>query len=535
MPKRAVITTKGESCFIVSALDNNDVFVPTISEPLFDKASEDIVRILDFSELKKTGEYYLFADGLSKVFCISDEPYRELTNALVKGLYYQRCGCALKEEHAGQFSHGECHLNKATLIHDAKTVIDVSGGWHDAGDYGRYVGPGAVTVGHMLYAYTMFPKAFGDELNIPESGNGIADILNECRYELEWILKMQDNRGGFYHKVATRHFAPLFMMPENDKEELLLFNVSHTATATAAAALALAYRIYQPIDDEFAKKMLDSALKAWGWLEEHPDFEPFENPPNVNSGEYGDASGDDEIFWAACELLAATNEPRFLDKVLELVDEVDISKLGWQEVAGFGALCCLFGSATMPIGIKKIDNGGYDSPLELKLHERLIAVANDCLALCAKSGYCTALEEDGYIWGSILPIMSNAMILICAHILTGEESYKNAAQAQLDYLLGINATGYSFVTGFGQNAFRNPHHRPSYSDGVDDPVPGLVSGGPNKQSPDLDCKRVVPQNIPSAKFYVDYVWTASANEIAIYWNSPAIFVSAFFSACVAGK
>jgi len=517
MPKRAVITTKGENCFIVTALDNNDIFKPELSEPCFDKASEDTVRIVDFSKLTKTGEYYLFADGLSKTFQISDKPYQELTNALVKGLYYQRCGSTLDKKHAGLFSHDKCHLGKATLIDNPDIKVDVSGGWHDAGDYGRYVGPGAVTLGHMLYAYLMFPTAFQDELNIPESGNGIPYILNECRYELEWILKMQDNDGGFYHKVATRYFAPLFMMPENDKEELILFNVSHTATAAACAVLALAYRIYQPIDKELAEKMLDSSLKAWDWLEKNPNFEPFVNPPDVNSGEYGDSSCDDEIFWAACELLATTNESRFLDKVTKLADKVDISKLGWQEVAGFGALCCLFGPATTPILL-----------LELELRERLIKAADACLTLCAKSGYGTALEWDGYIWGSILPIMSNAMILICAFILTEDESYKNMAQAQFDYMLGVNATDYSFVTGFGRNAYRNPHHRPSYSDGVDDPVPGLVSGGPNKSSPDMDCKQLIPQNIPFAKFYVDYVWTASANEIAIYWNSPAIFVSAFF-------
>ena len=526
MPKRAIITTKGENCFIVSALDNNDIFTPTLSEPQFDKASEDTVRIVDFSELKKMGEYYLFADGLSKTFRIVDEShtYRELTNALVKGLYYQRCGCALEKEHAGLFSHDECHLGQATLLSNPAVKVDVSGGWHDAGDYGRYVGPGAVTVGHMLYAFKLFPDAFKDKLNIPESGNNIPDILNECRYELEWILKMQDNNGGFYHKVATRFFAPLFMMPENDHEELLLFGVSHTATATATAVFALAYRIYSSIDRDFAKKMLNSALKAWDWLENNPEFKPFVNPPNVNSGEYGDSSGDDEIFWAACELLATTNESRFMDKVNELINKVDISKLGWQEVAGFGALCCIFDSATIPPCITAME-----------CSKRLIAVADECLTLCAESGYGTALKPDGYIWGSILPIMSNAMILICAFILTEEESYKNAAQSQLDYMLGVNAMGYSFVTGFGQNAYRNPHHRPSYSDCVDDPVPGLVSGGPNKSSPDMDCKRLIPQNRPPAKFYVDYVWTASANEIAIYWNSPAIFVSAFFSACAGGK
>jgi endoglucanase len=118
--------------------------------------------------------------------------------------------------------------------------------------------------------------------------------------------------------------------------------------------------------------------------------------------------------------------------------------------------------------------------------------------------------------------------MICAKLLTGKSEYQDAAQAQLDYILGMNATGYSYVTGFGENAYRFPHHRPSYADGVDDPVPGLVSGGPNRNWPDKICKELIPPDTPSAKFYIDHTWTASANEIAIYWNSPAIFVSAYF-------
>jgi endoglucanase len=114
-------------------------------------------------------------------------------------------------------------------------------------------------------------------------------------------------------------------------------------------------------------------------------------------------------------------------------------------------------------------------------------------------------------------------------LLTGNEKYRNAALNQLDYLLGVNATGYSFVTGFGECAYRYPHHRPSFADGVDDPVPGLVSGGPNKQYPDMVTKTIIPANTPAAKFYIDYTPTASANEIAIYWNSPAVFVAAYFN------
>ena len=514
MPKKAVITGEGERCFIVSA-DNETVFEPKVSEPRFDHASGENLRTVDFSEIKKDGTYFLFADGFKKTFYVSGRPYRALTGALVKGQYYQRCGCALEEKHAGRFHHGVCHTGKASLIYDNIVALDVSGGWHDAGDYGRYIAPAAVAVGHMLYAYELFPQAFRDELNIPESGNGVPDILNECRYELEWMMKMQRQDGGVYHKVATRFFAP-FIMPEDDNEELLLFRVSHTATAGFAASLALAYRIFMNFDRDFADKMLIASRHAWDWLEKNPVFEPFTNPPNVSSGGYGDDNLEDELFWAACELFSATGDQCYLQSMSSLADKVEIAELGWRSVGGFGSICCFFACKNLDLEFTK------------KLKERFLAAADRFYSQYQRSVYGTALESDGYVWGSILPIMNRAIVLICARLLTGVDAYQTAAQAQLDYMLGMNATGYSFVTGFGENAFRFPHHRPSYADGVDDPVPGLVSGGPNKRFPDKTCKDLIPPETPPAKFYIDHTWTASANENAIYWNSPAIFVSAYF-------
>jgi endoglucanase len=169
-----------------------------------------------------------------------------------------------------------------------------------------------------------------------------------------------------------------------------------------------------------------------------------------------------------------------------------------------------------------------DGEFIASLQKRFIQDADSSLALSQKSGYGTALEANHYGWGSILPIMNNAIVMICACIITGEEKYRNTAQYQLNYLLGMNATGYSFVTGFGERAFRFPHHRPSFADGIDAPVPGLVSGGPNKLHPDHAAKMTIPPDTSSAKFYIDFTASASSNENAIYWNSPAVFVAAYF-------
>ncbi|MCL2237058.1 MAG: glycoside hydrolase family 9 protein, partial [Treponema sp.] len=341
------------------------------------------------------------------------------------------------------------------------------------------------------------------------------DILNECRYELEWMMKMQREDGGVYHKVATRYFAP-FIMPEDDKEELLLFRVTHTATAAFAASLAQGARVFKKFDSEFAERMLKASICAWDWLMRNPDFEPFANPPDTRSGAYGDENCEDEIFWAACELYCETKEDRYMKFIISLADKIEIYKLGWRDVGGFGSLCCLFAS-------KNLDEDFFN-----KIRKRFLDAADIIMEKHLRSGYGTAIDPEEYVWGSIMPIMNNAIILICAKLLTGEDKYKNAAQSQLDYMLGMNSTGYSFVTGFGENAYRYPHHRPSFADNIDDPVPGLVSGGPNKRFQDPTCKKFIPVDIPPAKSFIDYTWTASANEIAIYWNSPAIFVAAYF-------
>jgi endoglucanase len=529
LPKKAVITGRGNNCMI---LDERDMgawnlqaggkidFV--LSEPFYDEASGDTVRILDFSNVTLPGRYFIFADARQVTVEIKEKPYRALGNALVKGLYYQRCGCELSEKHAGPYSHGACHLGKAVLVNnngevDSNTVIDCTGGWHDAGDYGRYTAPAAATLGHLLYSYGLFPEAFKDELNIPESGNGVPDVLNECRYELEWMLKMQRADGGVYHKVATRYFSG-FIMPQDDKDELFLFRVSHCSTAGFAACTALASRIFTPFDSAFSKKLLSAAQKAWDWMEANPVFEPFANPPDFRSGAYGDLSCEDELFWASAELYSVTGDKRYEEALKKRFSSVDFSGFGWRETAGFGAFCCLF---TLK---EKLDKDLYSL-----IKENFLSKAGSALALTGKSGYGTALGAQSYVWGSILPILNNAIIMICACLLTKDNNYRDAALNQLDYLLGMNATGYSFVTGFGDRPFRFPHHRPSFADGVDEPVPGLVSGGPNKQFPDMVTKTVIPQDTPSAKFYIDYTTTASANEIAIYWNSPAVFVAAYFS------
>ena len=482
-----------------------------------DESSGDKVSLINLGILK-AGDYIFECNGEKRKVTVSSSPWRKVTDALIKGLYYQRCGCELLPEHAGKFVHPPCHTAMASEWENKSCKRFVTGGWHDAGDYGKYTGPGAVTAAHLIYTYLLCEKGCSDDLNIPESGNGIPDILNETRYELEWILKMQRDDGAFYHKLTKDHFAP-FIMPQADHDPEYLMPVSHCATGAACACLALAFRVYKKFDEAFAGRMLTAALKAYEWLDKNRDFVPFVNPEGVRTGQYGDRSDKDERFWAACELYASTGEDRYKNEAEELYsNEMNITSYGWAEVSGLGAICCLF-----EIGEKAGDI------LYTALRERFISECERIRSLSESSGYGTALHPKGYGWGSILPIMSNAMSMILYELLTGDQSMRDAALLQWDYALGLNALDLCFVTGFGESSVINPHHRPSGSDGIEEPVPGLISGGPNKGFTYPQTKEKLGEDVPPAKSYLDELSSADTNEIAIYWNSPAIFVGAFFS------
>lgn len=479
----------------------------------FDECTGDRAAMLELGDLP-AGKYTLELGGATQTVTVSEKPYSALVRALIKGLYYQRCGTELRPEHAGRWTHAACHTAQAALYSDPDVLLNVQGGWHDAGDYGKYIGPGAVTVGHLLYTAQLFPKASLSGLNIPESGNGVPDILNETRYELDWMLKMQREDGAVPHKLSKKHFAA-FIMPEEDTEQEYVMPVGQCATAGFAACMALASRVWKTVDPDFSVRTLEAAVRAWNWLEQNPVLIPWKNPDDVHTGGYGDNCMTDELFWAGCELFAATGDDRYAEDLEFRAKQIDISQMGWREVGGLGSLCCLFELN------RKLDPDFLDW-----LRNRFLRAADRALNTVSQSVYGTALGSMEYIWGSNLTVLSRGMILICGWKLTADDRYLNAAVNQLNYLLGMNTLDISFVTGFGTRPFMHPHHRPSGADGIEDPVPGLVSGGPNNRFTYGITKEKLPPDTPPARSYLDETPSADTNEIAIYWNSPAVFVAA---------
>ena len=499
-----------ETFKVVDAASGAEVYTGTLGDYGFHAPSDDLVRTGDFSAVKEPGTYKIVTDvGESYSFVVGDGIYDEIFTEVIHMLYLQRCGAKIYEEEAGPFSHEACHLSDAIVFGDT-LKIDVTGGWHDAGDYGRYVVPGAKAVQDLFLAYEEY-SITTDSTNIPESGNGIPDILDEARYELEWMLKMQDRyTGGVYHKVTCSNF-PGAVKADEEIGQQVLAPISGAATGDFAAVMAKASVMYADIDATFAKKCYKAAVKAWKYLETLPDRpEGFRNPEGIETGEYGDDTVTDEIFWAAAELYLAGYED-VKDQLMPRYDNLGQGiDLGWADITAYACYDLL-----------KATPEGVDELLAL-VRDRFFGRVDQLMERA--DAYFMMLNSD-YPWGSNMNIANNGILMKMASNLTGKKEYDVLAKQQLDYLLGANPLGYCFVTGFGTVSPKQPHHRPSQV--ANEAMPGMMVGGAANGLSDSYAKAVL-NGRPAGMCYVDNAQSYSTNEVAIYWNSPLVYLLAAY-------
>ena len=524
-PKVALVsatTTAGD--FTVRLAKNASVaFRGKLSPPVDDPDSGDRLQSADFSALTAAGTYYLEIAGVGRSwnFAIAPDVDARAWYLAMRSYYGQRCGTAvdLGPEFPG-YKHEACHLEGAYHPSSGKTGPRASkGGWHDAGDYGRYVVNSGISTGTLLWTWEMFGSRLRDvRLNIPESGNGTPDILNEIRWNLEWMLTMQDDDGGVWHKQTSDKFCG-FIMPE--KDSLVSYVVgtgqdpfkTSCATGDFAAVMAIAARVYKPFDAPFAAKTLAAARKAWTWVGEHPDV-AFRNPPGVSTGEYGDGRCGDERLWAAAELFRTTGESVYQRHFLDHYAAYHVrptSPQSWADVSYLALWTYLLA-------------GNHDAAAAAIRQESLDA-AGRILERTASHAYRISLTSHDYIWGSSGVAANYGMQLLIANAIQANPRYLEAALDNLHYLLGRNAFSLSFVTQLGANPVRHPHHRPSGAGTNPEPWPGLLSGGPNRGRQDPVMQKL-PADLPPAKMYLDDQGAYSANEVAINWNAPLVFLLA---------
>ncbi|GMU97081.1 glycoside hydrolase family 9 protein [Ignavibacterium album] len=492
-----------------------------------DPATGMAIRKGDFTLLNRNGNYFikLNTNDTSYHFPINQNVFDEIFCKSLKAFYFQRCGSQLLFTHAGQYQRNICHTGDA-FFHSSTGQSGFKfsrGGWHDAGDYGKYIVNAGISTATLLMAYEYFPSLFGnDNLNIPESGNGTPDILDEAKYEVQWFLTMQDSDGAVHFKITKEQFEP-FVMPSQDSGMRYLYQKSSTATADFIAVLARFYRVYKNYDAVFANTCLTAAINAWNWLSNQATIVPpggFHNPPGTSTGEYGDNNDSDERLWAAAELFESTGEQSYKEYYEFNYNTSGLfnSTMGWQNVKSLAHITYLFSS--QPDALPAIK-----SELQTSLNSYCLTLLNRVNT----NGFGVSINPGEYSWGSNSQVLNNALLFILAYTKNNDSDFLTAALRQLDYVVGSNAHNISFITGIGKKYPLHPHHRPSEADGITEPVPGLIAGGPNQYLNDPVLQQHFNQNTPPALCYIDDVGSYASNEIAINWNAPLVFVSGYFN------
>ncbi len=525
--KVALVTAAAKSFIVKDSSTGKTVFEGKCSSPVSDPDSGDTVRKADFSQLHAVGKYYLeTSDGnRSWPFEIRSDVYARTYYLAARAFYGQRCGMAvdLGPEFPG-YSHPACHTNGSFHPSSGKQEpYENHYGWHDAGDYGRYVVNSGISTGTLLWTWEFFgPNLKHVTLNIPESKGVLPDLLAEARWNLEWMFRMQDADGGVWHKQTSEKFAD-FIAPEKDSLPSEVIGTGHApfkstcATADVAAVAAIAARVYRPFDITFADRSLQVARNAWSWAEKNPNV-TFRNPPGVVTGEYGDNDCADERLWAAAELWRTTGDTRYQQFFVENYSPY-LSKFESQPAENWAQM------ATMGLWTYAL-SGRSDANQEAltKVRSAAVAAAKNIAARTLNSPYRISLTSKDYVWGSNGVAASYGMQLLVANAISPDPTFTQAAAENLHYLLGRNTFSLSWVTQVGANPFRHPHHRPSAANKNAEPWPGLLSGGPNANRQDPVLKDL--PELPPAKIYRDDQASYASNEIAINWQASLVFLLA---------
>ncbi|MCL1560741.1 glycoside hydrolase family 9 protein [Xanthomonas nasturtii] len=483
-------------------------------------------RVADFSGVRTPGTYRLKIDGLlaSDAFPIDPHAYEPVIDASLKAFYFNRASTALPAQFAGRYARAAGHPDTQVRIHPsaasatrpAESVISASKGWYDAGDYNKYIVNSGISTYTLLAAYEHYPALFkAKPLTIPNDAPGVPGIVQETWWNLEWMLAMQDpTDGGVYHKLTDKQFDGL-VMPDQARQQRYVVMKATAATLDFAAVMAAASRVYAPFEKQYpgvSARMLNASRAAWAWAQQHPDV-IYRQPDDVRTGGYDDAQVDDEFAWAAAELYISTREDGFYDAMIART--VPASVPNWGSVGGLAWMSLAAHRDTLTPHADRA-----------RITREITGLAQRLADEWQSSPWRLAMTDTDFVWGSNAVVLNRAMMLMQGYRLTQQRPFLDAAQSQLDYILGRNPLGLSFVTGVGQRTPLHVHHRPSEADGIDAPVPGWLAGGPQPGQQDAkDCKVPYPSKLPALS-YLDNTCSYATNEVAINWNAPLVYVSA---------
>jgi endoglucanase len=519
-PKMAFLVNadgKVKQAELLDAGDRHSVFKFKAGVNKKDPQTQDTLQELNFSEFNKVGRYIVKAgDVESHPFAIGQDIYQQPLQLLFRSYYLQRCGVKI-DDTPTKLRHEACHLHDAVIArednaHKTGDHVPTTGGWHDAGDYGKYIATTAVTIGRLLALYEDYPDFFGKfSSDIPESGNTQPDILDEAQVGLDWMLAMQRPDGALYRKIGGDSW-PKGLTPDQNNQVRFLYPITTPETAKAAAAWAMAARIYQKAQPEKAAKYLEAAKLSWHYLEAiDKQFFDYKEGDNKGSGPYMYNKTDNDLsltydwddrLWAATELLIATGDEKYKLYVDKTLPTAPLNPFEWKDPSAMAMTHILFHPKLQ--AYKQ-----WHTSSKKKLLDR----AKKLMGNLANSGY--RIANNRFVWSSNKITAEEGIILIYAYNLTKNKDYLNAATAQLNYLLGRNHFDLSFVSGVGTHYVENVSH--IYLMTTKSKLPGLFVGGPNE----LEQSGIGPKN-KGPLSYIDDARSYATNEYAIDYNASFI-------------
>jgi len=514
-----------------------------------DAASGDPLHLVDFSAFTTPGKGYVLevAGEKSDPFDIDAGIYDKLKYDALKYFYLNRSGAPIDKAYtpsldlARPAGHPK-DVAPCTKDAGCDYTLDVTGGWYDAGDYGKYIVNGGISVWTLLNWYERNKHlsgnlaAWGDIKGfLPESQNKVPDVLDEARWELEFFLKMQvpegkPNAGMVHHKVHDVEWTALGLAPHESKMARAIHPVSTAATLNFAAVTAQAARIWKDFDPKFSKTCLEAAERAWKAAKQNPNKLALRSD-TIGGGPYDDDKLADELYWAAAELYVTTGQPTYAEELKKSPLDQEFSNgasdgpdaaptaMTWQRVDALGKISL----AVVPSKLAPAARNQYRAQIE--------KAAKSYLAITERQGYRVPLEPSKsgkYPWGSNSFVLNNMLVMALGFDFTKDPQLLRGVALGMDYLLGRNPMAKSYVTGYGERPLENPHHRFwAHQANAKYPKPpaGVVSGGPNSGLEDPYVKAAGLTSCAPQKCFIDHSEAWSTNEITINWNGPLMWVT----------
>jgi len=534
------------------------------------KASGESLQQIDFSNVSTSASDLQLKVGeiVSETFDISSDIYKNIAKDSFLYFYHNRSGIAIEEQYVQnpKLARPAGHPNDVVSCYDKQDKwgndwpgcdfeLNLTGGWYDAGDHGKYVVNSGISVWTLLNRYErskwlkeVSSPVYGDAALIPEGANGIDNILNEARWNIEFMLSMQvpkekqvfvpigdqskndqklqltkiDASGLAFHKVADEKWAAFPTPPNKAKLKRYIGQPSTAATLNLAAVGAQCARIWRDIDSGFSARCLSAAIDAWDAAQKNPEIYVYNN--FNGSGAYGDFKLSDEIYWAASELFISTGEQRFLDVIQASKHYLETPKgdlnstgdLYWQYMASSGTISLALVDSALPVNDIK------------KARANLLQTARNYQAQANNEGYNITYSVKAYPWGSNSNIVIRNMFLILGYDFSADMSLLKSAASNMDYILGTNPMNISYITGYGEKAVSNPHHRfwaYQIDKNLPQAAPGALSGGPNAISFNDPIASSLKGHCIGQTCFRDDIGAWTLNEITINWNSPLVWVA----------